>query len=383
MEPQRDLDLVLTCDAVHWASTLARRVQGGFVVLDRDRQIARVVLESGTIDVALQVGDSIEADLHQRDFTCNAIAYDLKGDRWIDPLNGRQAIRDRQLQVVHPDNLTADPLRLLRGYRQAAQLGFTLAPDTRAEIVQRRQLLRNVAGERVRAELGYLLDLGTVGLDWLEQAEENGVLADWLPNLTPASFTRTRQLWTSWQPFANQFPVAAQHLLTPLSDRRTGLVTTILAVLLSHLDLERVEQCLLQMKYSRAEQRWVQKVLTLVPKFTELVAGKSKRSQEYQLFAAAGNGFPGVALAVFATHANGDRLAASIRCYEDPSDPLAHQVPLVGGTELMRALQLKPGPLVGQLLAQLHLAQADGEIATAAEAIAWGRQWLARQQQGD
>jgi hypothetical protein len=48
--------------------------------------------------------------------------------------------------------------------------------------------------------------------------------------------------------------------------------------------------------------------------------------------------------------------------------------PLLNGDELMQALGIAPGPLVGQLLAAVGEAQADGEIATGAEALALARQ---------
>ncbi|HBW90708.1 MAG TPA: [cytidine(C)-cytidine(C)-adenosine (A)]-adding enzyme, partial [Cyanobacteria bacterium UBA11149] len=69
-----DLDFVLPVDAIKIARSLANRYKAGFVVLDKERQIARVVFEAATVDFAQQEGESIETDLYRRDFTINAIA---------------------------------------------------------------------------------------------------------------------------------------------------------------------------------------------------------------------------------------------------------------------------------------------------------------------
>ncbi|NJN75531.1 MAG: hypothetical protein HC796_03980 [Synechococcaceae cyanobacterium RL_1_2] len=69
-----DLDLVLAQGSVMTAKAIAKQCQAGFVVLDEQRQIARIVFPQGTVDFAQQEGESLAADLHRRDFTINAIA---------------------------------------------------------------------------------------------------------------------------------------------------------------------------------------------------------------------------------------------------------------------------------------------------------------------
>ena len=68
---------------------------------------------------------SLEEDLRRRDFTVNALAADRTG-RVLDPLNGRADLEAGVLRCVgDPDRrFTEDALRILRGLRFAAQLGF-------------------------------------------------------------------------------------------------------------------------------------------------------------------------------------------------------------------------------------------------------------------
>ncbi|MEO0768333.1 MAG: CCA tRNA nucleotidyltransferase, partial [Cyanobacteria bacterium J06649_4] len=129
-----DLDFVLPQRAVETASDLAKTCNAGFVVLDEERNIARVVFEQVTVDFAQQQGASIESDLRRRDFTINAIAYHPHNKTLIDPLGGAADITAQILRMVSYRNLAADPLRLMRAYRQAAQLGFRVESTTQQAI---------------------------------------------------------------------------------------------------------------------------------------------------------------------------------------------------------------------------------------------------------
>ena len=150
-----DLDFVLPSNAVQTARNLAKHYHAGFVVLDAQRQIARVVFEDATVDLAQQDGQSLETDLQRRDFTINAIAYNPHNQKIIDPFQGYTDLQQGIIRMVSPKNLQDDPLRLLRAYRQAAQLNFTLEPTTHSTIRQLASLLNQIAAERVQVELGY------------------------------------------------------------------------------------------------------------------------------------------------------------------------------------------------------------------------------------
>jgi tRNA nucleotidyltransferase (CCA-adding enzyme) len=60
----------------------------------------------------------------------NAIAYNPHTSELIDPLNGYRDLQQGIIRMVSPKNLQDDPLRLLRAYRQAAQMGFIIEPET-------------------------------------------------------------------------------------------------------------------------------------------------------------------------------------------------------------------------------------------------------------
>lgn len=72
----------------------------------------------------------IEWDLARRDFTINAIAFDVTAGRLLDPFNGYQDLCDKLIRVLHKDSFTDDTTRIDRARKFAARLGFTIEPDT-------------------------------------------------------------------------------------------------------------------------------------------------------------------------------------------------------------------------------------------------------------
>ena len=101
---------------------------------------------------------SLEEDLARRDFTVNAMALSAGGEL-RDPFGGRTDLEWRTLRCVgEPDKrFGEDALRILRGLRFSAVLDFQLDFPTAQSIHRNRELLREIAAERIRTELEKLL----------------------------------------------------------------------------------------------------------------------------------------------------------------------------------------------------------------------------------
>lgn len=101
---------------------------------------------------------SLTEDLARRDLTVNAMAMDLRG-RLADPFGGQEDLRAGVLRCVGaPERrFDEDALRLLRTLRFAATLGFAIEEDTAAALRKKAPLLREIAVERITAELDRLL----------------------------------------------------------------------------------------------------------------------------------------------------------------------------------------------------------------------------------
>ncbi len=101
---------------------------------------------------------SIDEDLARRDFTVNAIAINLFGEL-RDPFGGRKDLEGKILRCVgDPDQrFQEDALRILRGMRFAAVLDFEEERKTDASMERNRELLREIAPERIQVELVKLI----------------------------------------------------------------------------------------------------------------------------------------------------------------------------------------------------------------------------------
>src|SRR6266852_84169 len=105
-------------------------------------------------------GTVLEDDLLRRDFTINAMALHPLTWQIIDPFGGRQDLEAHLIRAVgnEPDKrFNEDPLRLLRAIRFAAQLDFTIEPETRRSIIRQASKLQKISRERIRDEMNKLL----------------------------------------------------------------------------------------------------------------------------------------------------------------------------------------------------------------------------------
>ena len=101
---------------------------------------------------------SLIEDLARRDFTINAIAYSLSGDI-IDPFNGQRDLQNKLIRAVGTarDRFEEDALRMFRGLRIAARLGFSIHPNTFSAIYEKAHLAAFLSAERVKDELSKFL----------------------------------------------------------------------------------------------------------------------------------------------------------------------------------------------------------------------------------
>jgi putative nucleotidyltransferase with HDIG domain len=127
---------------------------------------------------------TIEEDLSRRDFTINAMAFDLLERRLVDPHGGREDLGRRLLRAVGDplERFGEDGLRPLRALRLAAQLGFEVEAATLAAIRPSIARFRMVSPERVRDELSKML-LSPRPSTGLRLLEETRLLEEISPEL--------------------------------------------------------------------------------------------------------------------------------------------------------------------------------------------------------
>jgi tRNA nucleotidyltransferase/poly(A) polymerase len=159
----RDLDFALPSNGISLARRVANALKADFMALDNERDTGRVIVTeaNGTrtfLDFATYRGNNLDEDLRARDFTINAIAFDLHAQTLIDPLNGASDLRAKIIRACSPTSLSDDPVRILRAVRQAAAFEFKIELETRKAMKQAASLLPRVSPERQRDELFKMLE---------------------------------------------------------------------------------------------------------------------------------------------------------------------------------------------------------------------------------
>lgn len=190
-----DLDLVTDAavEDVRRVANCTASVRSVYAVGERFGTLG-VVLEDGTVvevstyregvGGAGDVRARFAADARHRDFTVNAMGALLPGGELLDPLGGLVDLRARLLRAPGDpaERFAEDPLRVLRGARFVARLGFSLEPSTAEAMAAAAPRLAEVAAERVREELTKLL-LGEDAPAGLEVLQASGAMEVVLPEV--------------------------------------------------------------------------------------------------------------------------------------------------------------------------------------------------------
>jgi tRNA nucleotidyltransferase/poly(A) polymerase len=151
-------------------------VTGGTVVEFKNEGMIRIAQRGGdTLDFSKPQG-SLEEDLSKRDFTMNAIAWSPQAGI-VDLCNGVDDIKKRIVRSLSRENFIADPLRMLRAYRIAAELDASIENRTRLMIKSLQNTMQKVSSERITLEFFRLLN-SSHSTKYLKMALSDGVLTD-------------------------------------------------------------------------------------------------------------------------------------------------------------------------------------------------------------
>ncbi len=426
-----DLDW-LTPDPEAAARALADAWGASLVALDPERGHWRVVVGAPdaspdpdaspaegscarTWDLAAPRAASLEDDLRHRDLTVNAIAWRPRDGALLDPTGGLADLATRRVRVAGPAALRDDPLRAWRVVRFAAQLGFRVERGTRAEVAA---VAADLAGgalprpapERVGTELEALLATPVAGRA-VRALDDLGLLALDLPELTAGRGVRQGPLHhldvldhqvEALHRLVDAFPDADLALRWAtllhdvgkpatrepggegpdglvLRDRFTGhdrVGADLAATALERLRRPRARIARVHALVGahmrplpadeRGARRFVHRLRPLLPDLLRLMLADRE--------AARGRGASAAARRAYRERVG--RVLAVL----DATPPTP---PLLDGHEVMAALGLTPGPDVGAVLAAVAEAQALGEVADRAGALAYAegiaraRGWLA------
>jgi len=153
-EPERvDFDIVVPLNAIEIGKRIADNIGSKFIILDERREVVRIILNHIDIDIANQVSSTIEGDLCSRDFSINSIAFLFDKKCLFDPLNGLKDLEISLIRTHSENNLLNDPLRILRCFRFVSELNFKIDLNLITFIKKNKGKLFLVAKERINYEI--------------------------------------------------------------------------------------------------------------------------------------------------------------------------------------------------------------------------------------
>lgn len=143
------------------------------------------VYDKGHSPSSVEWVDNLSQDAMRRDFSINAIYYDIIHKTIIDPCNGQQDIIEKTIRTVdHPKiTLSRDGLRILRALRFAQELHFTINKSTEKACKENVHLLREISIERITNELRKIF----------HAYSKNG------QNISPIEIVHTLNSWRIWK----------------------------------------------------------------------------------------------------------------------------------------------------------------------------------------
>jgi len=159
-----DVDIVVPFNAIEIGKKISDNLKSKFIILDKKREVVRIILNGISIDIANQVSSTIEGDLRARDFSINSIAFLLDKKCLFDPINGLKDLELALLRTHSEINLLNDPLRILRCFRFVSELNFKIDLNLITFIKKNKVKLYLAAKERINYEIQKIVN-GANALD--------------------------------------------------------------------------------------------------------------------------------------------------------------------------------------------------------------------------
>jgi tRNA nucleotidyltransferase/poly(A) polymerase len=287
----------------------------------------------------------------------------------IDPCRGIEDLGRELLRFPSEQVILADPIRLLRIYRFAAQLGFEISQNAIAFVQKYHELLPNVAAERCRDELMKILDVEKAQ-PYLQQMDTVGLLAQVLPVVNRARIP--------WQPLETfeEMPIPTslgayyEEINNYLQEEQGDGVSRRSLMKLSLLLGDNFDHIGEHLQLSRKATQFIVDVISKYEQFFKDANRQLIRKQIICFLRTAASDWWGVLLYAAALRSIDSVVIKQIAdTYYEHILPIHKQGRLITGDDLIQIFHLKEGKQIGDLLEQIEKRQFNGEIRTREEAL--------------
>lgn len=316
---------------------------------------------------------SIDEDLAHRDFTFNAIAYDINAKRIIDPFGGQRDIEEKLVRaVLNPSQrFQEDPLRIMRAIRFSLELGYSIEPETLIAIQSMAQTIDMVAKERIRDELLKILMVKkpSIGFNMMRKLD---LLKRILPELVEGyrkrqnnyhKYTIYRHTMETLDAINDDPILRLSALFHDIAKPRVREKINGKWRFFGHatLSAELTKEIMVRLKFSN---EWINRVTHLIAHhmfdYKQELSDKAVRQFIKRIGADNVGCLIALRRADEIAHGWGRDSEKDIEAFSNRIDsqikklyPLTISCLAVNGHDIMNALNVKPGPRIGQILNQL------------------------------
>jgi tRNA nucleotidyltransferase/poly(A) polymerase len=170
-----DRDFILGINTEAFVRDLKKTLGGKAIQFKQGNTIRLAVKQEITLDFSDMAGETLLEDLSKRDFTINAIAWSPE-DGLVDIFHGRKDLDRKIIRAISKENIIADPLRMLRAYRFAAELKGRIEIKTRNMVKMFSHIIKDISAERITLEMFHLLN-SEHSSKYLNSALSDGLLS--------------------------------------------------------------------------------------------------------------------------------------------------------------------------------------------------------------
>jgi len=342
-----DVDIVVPLNAIAIGKRISKNIESKFIILDKKREVVRIIFKHISIDIANQISSTVEGDLIRRDFSINSIAFLFDKRCLFDPLNGLKDLELSLLRTYSELNLLNDPLRILRCFRFISELNFRIDLNLVSFIKKNKEELYLVAKERINYEIQKIVSG--------PNAHESVMLIKKL------------NIFESDTLYENSFFLDLQKINYGELNQDEKDKFLPLFFVTQILDVESLEK----LKFSRAE---ISKI-KLLRKWHFFLTNKNidqlneldrfKLHQELELF-----------LPSFIFYLPHNVRLEWLNRWRDKEDKLFHPSNFLNGDVIKKNFKIKDGPILGELLQYLSKELAYKRLNNFDEAIYKAKQWI-------
>ncbi|HIP86128.1 MAG TPA: CCA tRNA nucleotidyltransferase [Aquifex sp.] len=373
-----DVDISLKGDVEKYSQLLAKEFNADFFGFKKENLPIRekvytlfVPVDEGKIRVDLSECKDLKEDLFHRDFTVNAMAWNIhhfaQGKRIIfDPFGGERDLRERVIRAVRLENFLEDPLRMLRAYRFAISLNFTLGQREREFIRKHAPAIKTVAGERIVTELLKVLSNPSSDRFFYETCKDGflPILVGFpVYNLKPTLLGLRKLNKLVEEGFIEKLAQKLEWQKKTFLGEFGEEALLRLLIFLKNLPPKRVKKFVERYPFGSFATDYLLRSLEgyhlLMENPPKSVADLYDYLKRFEKFL-----FPIGVISKVSSHF--ERFSPILEFYRGKFKKFS--TPLLSGKDILRIGKIKPSPLMGIILKKLVLAQLEGKVKTREEA---------------